>query len=66
MVQRANFLREAVCSSPFKLKEDLLTLTISCGVSCHQNQTLRELIDEADALLYQAKDKGRNRVCCKM
>jgi diguanylate cyclase (GGDEF)-like protein/PAS domain S-box-containing protein len=63
IIQRANAFRERVYLTPMINSTDPLTLTISCGVSCYEKQTLRELINEADVLLYLAKGTGRNRVC---
>ncbi len=40
-----------------------LTTTISGGVASLEGQSLKELLQEADLLLYQAKTKGRNRIC---
>ena len=42
-----------------------LYLTLSIGVSTmipHNEMQYEELINQADIALYQAKDKGRNRV----
>ncbi len=40
-----------------------LTITASFGVSCYQHgDTLEQLLQRADAALYQAKAQGRNRV----
>ena len=63
IIERANYLRESIFSKPIFLEQNTLTLTVSCGVSCYAGQSLRELINEADALLYQAKHQGRNQVC---
>ncbi|MBQ0131706.1 MAG: diguanylate cyclase, partial [Comamonas sp.] len=41
-----------------------LTLTCSFGVAQYvQGETMDTLLKRADALLYQAKAQGRNRVC---
>ncbi|MEZ9367581.1 diguanylate cyclase [Pseudomonadota bacterium] len=63
MLVIANDIREAVASTPIKLDSQLVHLSISCGVSCYTKQSLRALINEADELLYQAKNNGRNQVC---
>lgn len=41
-------------------------LTISLGITTYPDdgQTTSELITKSDKLLYQAKNKGKNIVCC--
>ncbi|MBF0177020.1 MAG: diguanylate cyclase [Magnetococcales bacterium] len=39
-----------------------IPITVSIGVSIHKTDTLDELINQADAALYTAKQNGRNRV----
>ncbi len=44
----------------------ILQITASFGVAIHQhpaNGSIDELLEQADKLLYQAKNEGRNRVC---
>ncbi|MGL4676277.1 MAG: GGDEF domain-containing protein [Brevinema sp.] len=45
--------------------EDILSVTLSAGlvVSNAYHKTYEELIQEADLLLYKAKDLGRNQIC---
>ena len=46
-----------------RTNEDLGVITLSMGVAlCHGTDTPESLIDRADALLYDAKRAGRNRV----
>jgi hypothetical protein len=42
-------------------------VTISLGASTHlrSHATARSLVDDADKLLYRAKQEGRNRVAAK-
>lgn len=51
---------------PFILEQQAVTITTSVGVAFYQGQPLipqRELIRQADNMLYQAKAEGRNRYC---
>lgn len=44
-----------------------LTLRISAGVSCSENEkagTFKELFHLADQALYRAKQKGKNQIFC--
>ncbi|MGL5955092.1 MAG: GGDEF domain-containing protein [Brevinema sp.] len=45
--------------------EDILSVTLSAGLvaSDTYHHTYEDLIQEADLLLYKAKDLGRNRIC---
>ncbi|WP_182865885.1 GGDEF domain-containing protein [Rhodopirellula sp. JC639] len=58
--------RHAVCDQPFQTAAGPLEITASFGFAVldHQHgETGMELIRRADQQLYQAKRKGRNRVC---
>ncbi|WGV98394.1 sensor domain-containing diguanylate cyclase [Vibrio sp. YMD68] len=47
-------------------KEKPLTCTVSIGISSPKlsDQNFRDVLSRADAALYDAKNSGRNRVCC--
>jgi diguanylate cyclase (GGDEF)-like protein/PAS domain S-box-containing protein len=56
-------LREALATSPVRVADQMLTVTLSAGVSCwREGDTLDALMARADAALYRAKANGRNRV----
>lgn len=42
---------------------DGLVVTISCGAAEYHGEDVGAFVKKADALLYQAKESGRNRVC---
>ena len=60
----AELCRQAIDVAPFQTNVGPLDVTISVGVAdttgCSE---ANELIEVADACLYQAKKMGRNRVC---
>ncbi len=68
-VEVAERLRISVAGAklPLKASEDeFLQVQISLGVACVEGDegiTLDTLVDRADEMLYQAKEKGRNQVC---
>jgi diguanylate cyclase (GGDEF)-like protein len=65
-LERAEALRQDIKKLHIKDKENLLEkVNISIGVAIFPQQGLtpRELLDAADEALYQAKAKGRDRVC---
>ena len=64
-LQRANELREAIADAPVISGGVEKSITMSLGVAvseCTGVQELEALVNRADAALYVAKDKGRNRV----
>jgi diguanylate cyclase (GGDEF)-like protein len=59
----AEKLRAAVAANPL---EDGVRVTMSFGVTASEPGTtlsIRELVSQADTLMYRAKEQGRNQVC---
>ncbi|WP_121574411.1 sensor domain-containing diguanylate cyclase [Brenneria alni] len=62
-IQRADALRQCIEMTEVRYQNELIHITISCGVAeCKEDETLETLINRADIALYQAKQQGRNRV----
>lgn len=56
-------IRKDVCASDVQLGSKSIRLTFSAGVVEHKNgETLAQLAERADKLLYEAKAQGKNRV----
>ena len=56
-------IRKAVAEHEFRVNEERLPLTISIGIgSIKEDDSSETLIKRADAALYAAKERGRNRV----
>jgi eukaryotic-like serine/threonine-protein kinase len=63
-VRLAERLREVVCRDPVPTEAGPLAVTISVGIAHvdRGGEHLRQLLARADAALYEAKERGRNRV----
>ncbi len=60
---RADRIRIEFCRSTFAtVNEEVLSATVSAGVSASDGSTIAALLAEADDALYRAKAAGRNRV----
>lgn len=60
-----NRIRCALAATPMTLDpQTTITVSASFGLACsaHADRTLRQLLIDADAALYRAKDGGRNQV----
>ena len=62
----AERLRKLVKSNPLKMQQAELPLTVSMGVSVYspEHDNLDSMLAQADALLYEAKHSGRDKVLC--
>jgi len=62
---RANELREIIANTPVVCSGEERLITMSMGVAvsrCEGKNEVEMLLNQADAGLYQAKEKGRNRI----
>lgn len=58
-------LRESIAAESFRWQESEFALTVSIGIATYdeaQHACLEDMIAQADAALYAAKETGRNRV----
>jgi diguanylate cyclase (GGDEF)-like protein/PAS domain S-box-containing protein len=62
----AERMRKLVKSNPLKMQQAELPLTVSMGVSVYnpEHDNLDSMLAQADALLYEAKHSGRDKVLC--
>lgn len=62
-LSRFEKIREKVKNTIISLEnEEKIKFTVSIGVLLHPEETLEESINQADMLLYNAKQNGRNRI----
>jgi diguanylate cyclase (GGDEF)-like protein len=60
----AERLRDVISRHVLALPDDNIAVTVSIGVSTASvENTLGDMLNEADGALYEAKGSGRNRVC---
>jgi diguanylate cyclase (GGDEF)-like protein len=61
----AERIRQAMESKRVRVYDEDLKVTVSIGICVYpqDGRNVEELIDRADAALYQAKQMGRNKVC---
>lgn len=62
----ADQMRKFVEATPFSAGDEMIHLTVSLGIAAIpviRPESKEELIKFADTALYEAKEKGRNRVC---
>jgi len=64
-IELAEAIRKKISSNTIILRREKTTVTVSIGVATFPEDAKikEELIDRADQALYNAKEKGRNRVC---
>lgn len=63
LTQVSERLRKAICSEPVQFEQSTIDISASVGVSIRYSETSTEdVLAEADAALYRAKEQGRNRV----
>ncbi len=61
-----NRIREVVEKSVIETPDGDLKFTISIGLSGHEGESLTDVVNKADGLLYEAKNSGRNQVICQL
>ena len=63
----AESLRKIIDSTPLVTAKGIIPLSVSIGISncaATANRELKDMLAEADAALYDAKQSGRNKVVC--
>ncbi|MGA8086843.1 MAG: diguanylate cyclase [Terracidiphilus sp.] len=63
LCQRAEAIRTAICSEPFRTPQGDVSVSLSIGAAAAESgeQSAPEMLAIADVGLYKAKDSGRNR-----
>ena len=65
-VKVADRIREEVATSPLRIQEKEINLTVSMGASVYMKTSVLDIddfIDSVDKYLYEAKQSGRNCIC---
>ena len=55
-------LRDYISRTDIDIGEEIIRVTVSIGLCMDQMGSLEEMINQSDKMLYDAKNKGRNRV----
>jgi len=60
-------LRQLCEKHPFTYKDQTIHVTFSAGVAATKSPDIsqKEFISRVDAMLYKAKEEGRNKVCVR-
>jgi len=64
--QISDRLRENIAKHKIIIDNKVINITVSIGLSYlnHEDQNIHSLLKRADTALYEAKESGRNQVCC--
>ena len=64
--QISDRLRENISKHKMILNDKIVYITVSIGLSFinHEDKNIHTLLKRADTALYEAKESGRNQVCC--
>lgn len=62
-LQRIENYQHDLRDMPFEMKDGVVYIKASFGVTDEISDELSEMVQEADRLLYQAKHQGRDRIC---
>ena len=63
LMRASERVRAAICAEPVQFEQSIIPISASLGVSIRFQETSTEdVLAEADAALYRAKEHGRNRV----
>jgi diguanylate cyclase (GGDEF)-like protein len=57
-------VKKIIEQSEITIDEHAIHITVSIGICTKLKDSLEEMINEADMMLYEAKKQGRNRVIC--
>ncbi|MET1027117.1 MAG: diguanylate cyclase [Dongiaceae bacterium] len=55
-------IRTTIANTPIKFRKHEISVTASIGVCAVTGNSFEKMLEQADRMLYQAKDNGRNRV----
>lgn len=59
-------LREAVINNELEYKDEKLKITMTFGLVSGDERSINDIVKEADDLLYQGKQNGRNQIVAKL
>ena len=58
----AERIRATTAATPITADQQQISITVSVGCATGRDESPKHLLDRVDALLYQAKDNGRNQI----